>query len=365
MGDRLDTNEIARVDDAMVRKLSRHVLQEGDIVYPRRGDLNKRAIVTEREAGWLCGTGCLKISLPEGVIIPKFLFYYLKRPQTVYWLENNAVGATMLNLSASVLRNVPIEYPAPLTQRAIADTLSAYDHLIENNDRRIALLEESVHLLYREWFVNLRFPGGDRGVGGATSDGIPNGWESMPVTEAIHFNPKTPVQKGEIRPYIPMGSLSESSMIIEGIETRAVGGGAKFKSQDTLLARITPCLENGKTAYVSFMTDDATVATGSTEFIVMRSAKVNPRWVYCLARSHNFRQHAINSMSGSDGRQRVKPTAFENYEILLPPPSILRQFDEQAEPAFCQISTLTDQNEKLREARDELLPRLMNGSIPI
>ncbi len=105
------------------------------------------------------------------------------------------------------------------------------------------------------------------------------------------------------------------------------------------------------------------VATGSTEFIIMRSIQVTPYWVYCLARSYNFRQHAINSMVGSDGRQRVKPDCFEQYQVLFPPLQILKYFNNVAAPVFKQIKYLNSQNEKLKEARDLILPRLMNGSI--
>lgn len=135
--------------------------------------------------------------------------------------------------------------------------------------------------------------------------------------------------------------------------------------RSTLLARITPCLENGKTAFVQFMDDDDMVATGSTEFIVMPSTQVTPYWVYCLARSHNFRQHAINSMAGSDGRQRVKPECFEQYQVLFPPLQIIKNFDIIAFPIFKQIKYLSSQNQKLKQARDLLLPRLMNGSIAV
>ena len=122
VGDRIVTDSIARVDEAMVSKLSRHVLKVGDIIYPRRGDLNKRALIGEQEAGWLCGTGCIKISLPDSFIAPNYLFYYLKQPQVVRDIENNAVGATMLNLSATILRTIKIQYPDITTQQRIASS---------------------------------------------------------------------------------------------------------------------------------------------------------------------------------------------------------------------------------------------------
>ena len=360
--DRISTEKIACVADPMVRKLSKHALEVGDIVYPRRGDLDKRAFVTSEQEGWLCGTGCIRLRLPNEHLSPQFLFYYLKQPHVVKFIENKAIGATMLNLNTSILESVPVRYPYAKVQTRIADILSAYDDLIENNNRRMALLEEAIHLLYREWFVYLRFPGHERVE---VVDGVPEEWERSVASDLIGFNPRTLVTKDEVHSYVPMGSLSTSSMCLTDMEKRIPKGGAKFKSEDTLLARITPCLENGKTGYVQFLSTDEEIATGSTEFIVMRGVKVPPTWVYCLARSATFRQHAINSMTGSDGRQRVGRDSLEGFKLLLPPKQVLEEWKLVARPHFDQVHVLSTQNQRLREARDLLLPRLMNGSIVV
>lgn len=289
-----------------------------------------------------------------------FIKYYFDVMQTHY--KQISQGAAQDNLSQRKLLSLKIPAPSLPIQHKIAEILSAYDDLIANNERRIALLEEAMHLLYREWFVHLRFPGWEET---AVVDGVPEGWESKHLADVIEINPKTQYKRDEIRPFVPMGSLATNSMVISPIEERTAKGGAKFKNEDTLLARITPCLENGKTAYVQFMDDMEEVATGSTEFIVLRSKAVTPRWVYCLARSYNFRQTAINSMAGSDGRQRVKPNSIAEFEILNPPKQVLKKFDDIAAPTFHQIHILTQQNQKLREARDALLPRLMSGRIEV
>jgi len=287
---------------------------------------------------------------------PKFVSYLLR---TLSLKTQNAAGAVP-GINRNVLHKIPIVVPEFKIRERITEILSNYDLLIDNNTSRIALLEESIHRLYKEWFVYLRFPGCDRVK---VIDGVPEGWRRVTADQAVDFKPKTSVPKGVERPFVPMDSLSTNLMTIAQIDSRLIGGGAKFRNGDTLLARITPCLENGKTAFVQFMDDPAMVASGSTEFIVMRSKQVTPYWVYCLGRSYHFRQHAINSMAGSDGRQRVKPEALEQFELLLPPSPVLKKFDEIASPTFQQIQLLNSQAQKLREARDLLLPRLMNGSI--
>ncbi len=293
---------------------------------------------------------------------PMFIYYLLKYDIGKVKQADRGSASGRENVKKSAFADITIKVPPLETQQAIAKVLAPYDDLIENNTRRMALLEEAMHLLYREWFVRLHFPGHEHTP---IVDGVPAGWGKVSVTAVIDFKPQTPFPKDQLRPFIPMDSLSTNSMIIEGIEERPIEGGAKFMNGDTLLARITPCLENGKTAFVQFLESDQLVASGSTEFIVMRSISVSPFWTYCLARSHNFRQHAINSMVGSDGRQRVKPEAFEKYELAKPSNSILQHFDELVKPMFRQIQTLAEQNQRLREARDLLLPRLMNGAIPL
>lgn len=296
----------------------------------------------------------------EGVADVRFVKYFFSIVQERY--RRVAQGAAQDNLNQQKLLSFSIPAPDIQVQRRIADILSAYDDLIENNRRRMDLLEESIHLLYREWFVYLRFPGHERAE---ISDGVPEGWTRAPGKLAINFNPRTPIPKGRSRPYVPMGSLSTDSMRINDIQERVPKGGAKFRNGDTLLARITPCLENGKTGFVQFMDTSDDVASGSTEFIVMRGATVPPSWVYCLARSPDFRQEAINRMSGSDGRQRVDWKALAEVEILIPSAGIAAEFDRVADEVFREIRLLNKHNEKLREARDLLLPRLMDGRIPV
>jgi type I restriction enzyme S subunit len=283
---------------------------------------------------------------------PKFVYYFLK---TLSLERFNSGGATP-TLNRNHIHGLPVRVPDTKTQGRIAGILSAYDALIDNNTRRMALLEEALHLLYREWFVRLRFPGHERA---RRRKGIPEGWRRAAASELVTFNPRMDVEKGAERPFVPMEALVAGSMRIEGVETRAVGGGSRFKNGDTLLARITPCLENGKTGFVQFMDSGEEVASGSTEFIVMRARGSSPCWVYCLARSEPFRGHAIASMSGADGRQRVTVTALERFEFLVAPPRVYEAFDERARPLFSLVENLSRQNRLLARARDALLPRLL------
>lgn len=171
---RISEQSIARVTEEHVNRLNRHVIQEGDILYARRGDVGRCAYATSKEAGWLCGTGCLRVTTNTELADSKYVFYYLQQPVTIGWVEKHAIGATMLNLNTSILSNIPVSLPPLRTQHHIADILSSYDNLIENNQKQTKLLEEAAQRLYKEWFVDLRFPGYEDTL---VVNGVPKRWK--------------------------------------------------------------------------------------------------------------------------------------------------------------------------------------------
>lgn len=363
VGGKISEESIARVDKTHVERLCRHKIETGDILYSRRGDVGRCAYVTEKEVGWLCGTGCLRVTIDSEKADSRFVFFQLQHPDTVGWVEKHAVGATMLNLNTTILSSVPIRLPALEIQKRIADILSAYDDLIENNQKQIKLLEEAAQRLYKEWFVDLRFPGHENTK---IVDGVPEGWNWCKLEDAIRFDPKVTLTKERMKQFVPMSALSTSSMVLDEsqfTETTA-NSGSKFQNGDTLLARITPCLENGKTAYVSGLESDEG-AVGSTEYIVMRAKTINSYMVYLLARTVDFRQSAINSMSGSDGRQRVKSDKLKLLDYLHPTSELVEKFENVAGPIFEKIGKLSKQMQRAKQARDLLLPKLMNGEVEV
>ncbi|GIQ61629.1 type I restriction-modification system subunit S [Paenibacillus cisolokensis] len=293
----------------------------------------------------------------------KWLYYFLCSNMGKGQLFGNQKGSSQQFVSLTQLRQLQIPNPPRTTQLKITNVLSAYDDLIENNQKQIKLLEEAAMRLYKEWFVKLRFPGYERTK---IVDGVPEGWTLCKLQDVIEFNPVTKLNKNQPKKSLPMAALNTSTMIVDEsliVETTS-NSGSKFQNGDTLLARITPCLENGKTAFVNFLNPEEK-AVGSTEFIVMRSIKLNPFMVYCLARDDNFRQLAIKSMSGADGRQRVKVEDLKNADFLLPPNHLIESCINHMEPIFNKIKTLNKQCYLLRQARDKLLPRLISEEIEV
>lgn len=300
----------------------------------------------------------------QSQLITQFLYYAL-RPK-LSELRNISTGAATKFLTLTILNNTEIQIPPLPIQKRIAGILSAYDELIENSQRRIKILESMARGLYREWFVRFRFPGHENHPKVPSSLGdIPKGWEVKDLPICVDINPRVTVPRDGEKPFVPMGCLSNDSMLICNIESRQGNSGAKFRNGDTLFARITPCLENGKTGFVQFLPDLDSVAFGSTEFIVLRSRTLTPEFVYCLARSDEFRGVAIKSMSGATGRQRVQERCFDEFQIVQPPNKLLDKFTAIVSPSFRFVYKLHLQIQNLRRTRDLLLPRLLSGQIDL
>lgn len=293
------------------------------------------------------------------ILNTKFLSYAIN--QQLCLLKSMSAGSTTKFLTMRMLNNLSLFLPSVAYQNRIASILSAYDDLIENNQKQIKLLEEAAQRLYKEWFVDLRFPGWENTK---IVDGVPEGWTVTTLDDVIDFDPKVPLSKDRIKQFVPMSALSTNSMCLNlnEITFTQSNSGSKFQNGDTLLARITPCLENGKTAFVSGIISDEG-AVGSTEYIVMRSKKLNPYMVYLLARTNDFRQAAINSMSGSDGRQRAKVDKLKCLPYLLPLDNIIQKSLDLFKPIFSNIESLSIQSQRLDEIKNMLLSKLMNENM--
>jgi len=175
-------------------------------------------------------------------------------------------------------------------------------------------------------------------------------WREQKLSDFMDFNPYTPLSKGIIAKKVTMEKLIPFNRKIQGYEDAVFSGGAKFKNGDTLVARITPCLENGKTAYVDFL-DDEEVAFGSTEFIVLRAKEgiSDSRFIFYFAISDEFRDTAIQLMSGTSGRQRVDTEALKRKVFTLPPLPEQKAIAEVLSSLDDKIDLLTRQNKTLED----------------
>ena len=340
----------------------RYGLKCGDLVICEGGEPGRCAIWKEQIPNMKIQKALHRVRVHD-CLDYRYLFYWFLLAGKTGELDQYFTGATIKHMPGQKLKEVVIDKPPLEIQHRIADILSAYDDLIENNQKQIKLLEEAAQRLYKEWFVDLRFPGHENTK---IVDGVPEGWNWCKLEDAIQFDPKVTLTKERMKQFVPMSALSTSSMVLDEsqfTETTS-NSGSKFQNGDTLLARITPCLENGKTAHVSGLESDEG-AVGSTEYIVMRAKTINSYMAYLLARTDDFRQSAINSMSGSDGRQRVKSDKLKMLDYLHPTSELVEKFENVAEPIFEKICKLSKQMQQAKQARDLLLPKLMSGEVEV
>ena len=341
---RISTSSIARVEKQHVDRLSRHKIKEGDIIYARRGDVGKCAYTTVSQNGWLCGTGCLRVTIENSKANSKFVFFQLQKQETVGWVENHAVGSTMLNLNTSILGGIPIELPSIATQNKIVDTLSRYDSLIENYQKQIKLLEEAAQRLYKEWFVDLRFPGYENTP---VVDGVPEGWEKKKLGEVSEFRRgKTITKKDTIDGNIPV--------IAGGLEP------AYYCNKYNTSNRVITISGSGANAGFTRMyyenvwaSDCSYVDSASTEYI---------HFTYCFLLSN---KKAIDNMQKGSAQPHVYAKDINRLDVVVPDLSILDRFEFQASSIFDKIKNAVNQIKKLTEARDRLLPKLMSGEIEV
>lgn len=338
----ISEESIARVSKEHVERLEKHKIQEGDILYSRRGDVGRCAFASGREIGWLCGTGCLKVRFDKEKVEPKFVFYQLKKAETIGWVVNHAVGSTMLNLNTSILSAVPVDIPKIETQRKIVSILSAYDELIENNQKQIKLLEEAAQRLYKEWFVDLRFPGYEDVE---IVYGVPEGWRKANLPEIA------PIVTG--KKDANFGTVNGKYLFFTCAQEPIKAPSYSFDCNAVILAG------NG----------DFNVKLYRGQFEAYQRTYVfsphNSKRLYLLyyAVKESMRQ-LFQGASGSTIKFLTK-RMLEEILVFVPDKEVLELFNQNCELFQSKIEALKAQITLAQEARDRLLPKLMSGEIEV
>ena len=364
------------------QRTKRATPRTGDLVITREAPMGEVCMIPD---GLRCCLGQRMVLLrPRSVTTDsRYLLYALQStPVQQSILLHDGTGSTVSNLRIPLLENLPIPSHALPEQRAIAHILGTLDDKIELNRRMNATLEAMARALFKSWFVdfdpvrakmegsdtglpkqiNHLFP--DRMVDSELGD-IPNGWPLTPLSELMEFNPSRPLRKGQVAPYLDMASMPTSGHVPESVVERPFGSGMRFANGDTLLARITPCLENGKTAFVDFLNDDE-VGWGSTEYVVMTPLPPFPKvFAYCLARSQTFREFAIQNMSGTSGRQRVQAAALSGFSVPRPSDAVASEFGRVVQSLLELASRAVNECRQLGSIRDALLPKLISGDMRV
>ena len=379
------------------RKVETRLLRPNDIVIevsggsPTSGQHTGRALFVTKEmidqlgGSVIPASFCRLLRLDGSEIDSRYVTYQiagLHLSGEIGQFENQSTGLANFQFQKFIDSVSP--YISEVTeQHRISDVLGCLDARIRHNRALAAKLEAIARRLFKSWFVDFDpvrakvagekpfgladdiaalFP--DRFVDSELGE-IPEGWSVTTLGEAFDINPKRTLSKGTMAPYLDMANTPTTGHVPDQIINRAFSSGSKFINGDTLLARITPCLENGKAAFVDFLEDKA-VGWGSTEFIVMRpKAKLPEYFGYLLARYEPFKAHAIASMSGTSGRQRVQPDSLATWELVLPSETVAMAFGQIVESMRALIASANEEIRVLRNIRDLLLPRLISGKLRV
>ncbi|WP_319760607.1 restriction endonuclease subunit S [Maridesulfovibrio sp.] len=356
-GRNLDLTDFVYVSDFKVQEdLSSNLAYPGDLVFTQRGTLGQVALIPiEGEfERYVVSQSQMKMTVNEHKADPLFLYYYFSSHEAVNRILSYTSSSGVPHINLTVLRNFEVPTPPLKIQNRIASVLSAYDELIENNRRRIQLLEESARLLYKEWFVRLRFPGHEHVK---VADGVPEGWEKKPLSYIAN---------------ITMGQSPKSEFYnTDGLGIPFHQGvkdfGHRFPSNNTYCTAMKRIAEAGDILFsvrapvgrINVATEKIVIGRGLS---AIRSIRNQQSFLLYNLKNHFFKEDMIGA--GAIYAAITKKDLY-NVELLQPSDSIIEMFLDHVNPIDRQIDVITNQTAALAQARDILIPKLMNGEVGV
>ena len=361
--------DIAKINERYIHDTERKITKEGiknssakllkkdTIIISSRGTVGELCLIPFEMS---CNQSCYALEVIPEFLRPLYLFYILKSLKKVY--AQIAHGTIFDTITKTTFDEIKIDLPSLAEQDKLIPKLDTLDSKIENLQKQNKILEQIAQTIFKSWFVDFddqaEFADSELGK-------IPKGWKVVNMPEIIEINPSRSLKKNSLAPYLGMTDIPIYSSRISRFYLRIFTSGTKFINGDTLVARITPSLENGKTAFVDFLQNNE-VGWGSTEYIVLRPRNpLPPEYGYCFARTDEFRSHAIANMTGTSGRQRVPENCFDDYKVVAPPIGLAETFGKISKKLFLKIRENGEMCDVLTTLRDSLLPKLMSGEIRV
>lgn len=373
---------IARITSEKRSTLQRHILKQGDIVFSRRGDVTRFALVSQREAGWICGTGCLKITLGESrLVAPEYMACLLALQESKDWLVQHAVGATMPNLNTSILSALPVRLPDIETQIRVTEVLGTLKDRIDNLRQTNVTLEAITQALFKSWFVDfdpVRAKAEGRepeGMDAATAalfpsdfedselGPIPGGWTAGTVGDITTLNASKWTSKkrpSKVR-YVDLSGVTQNRIEtctefdFDAAPSRARN---QLREGDTIVGTVRP----GNRAY-AYIHEPEENLTGSTGFAVLSPNKpALSSFVYLASTSDEAIERLANLADGA-AYPAVRPGVVADTPCTLPSDCVMEAFAQIATPVLEGIAKNNARAVALAALRDTLLPRLISGKL--
>jgi len=348
LGDnKIDPRRMARISSERASQLSRHHLQVGDIVYSRRGDVTRRALVRDYDAEMICGTGCLRVRVDPSKADSRYVSYALGTPTAKEWIVRHAVGATMANLNTNILSALPLELPDLPEQRRVAKVLEALDEKIAANRRIInggLSLMDAVYSQIDKTRSSKTFSDvASLGGGGTPSTKDEALWDGE-----LRWATPTDVT-GLDGPWLLSTERRISRLGLEKITSKMYPRGSILMSSRASIG------------YYALAAEPTAVNQG---FIVVNAKvdQVPQSWLFAQLRSRT--SEFIAWANGATFLELPKGI-FRSLCVDLPEPAQLAAFDCFADPLLRRLEAAQNENNRLANARDEFLPHLMTGRITV
>ncbi|HXH41599.1 MAG TPA: restriction endonuclease subunit S [Thermoanaerobaculia bacterium] len=375
---------IAKITLEDAERLKRYRVRPGDIVYSRRGDVERRALIRDAEDGWLCGTGCLRVRFGDEQVNPVYASYYLGDPNVRAWIVRHAHGATMANLNTAILSALPFVLPPLPEQRDIAHILCTLDDKIELNRRMNETLQAMARALFKSWFVDFdpvraKAEGRDTGLPqpiayifpNSFEDSelgkIPKGWSVGPILNTARLlsggTPKTdhPEYWGGDICWASAKDVSQcADAFLVATERMITQRGLEESATQLVPALSSAVVARGATTGRMALLGDA-MAMNQTCY-ALESITGQPFTLYC-----HLRQEIDKLVHGAHGSvfDTITTSTFATSAVVLPAKAILLAFEDNVGPLFHRILTGTKESSTLANLRDTLLPRLISGELRV
>ena len=318
----------------------------GDIIFVNKGTPGKVCMVPD-PIEFCIAQDMIALRANDKKIYNKYLFAVLRSERIQKQIYNTNVGDVIPHFKKQFLDQLLIPIPPREIQEFIGNLYYQLSYKIELNKQINDNLEQQAQAAFNNIVANY------------------SECETINLSEIAALNPKRTIAKGTLARSIEMAQLPTSGSFPAGWDMKEYNGGMKFQNGDTLMARITPCLENGKVAYINFLEENE-VAFGSTEYIVIApKGAIAPEVFYFLTRHNDFIDFAVKNMNGSSGRQRVSAETIGTYKLPIISPEDIIVLETIAKEALNKIKYNSLENIRLSEMRDTLLPKLMSGEIKI
>ena len=372
---RIEEDGIARVSNAMADQLRRHRVRLGDIIFSRRGEVDKCAVVTDREVDWLCGTGCLLARVDPKIADPRYIGYHISLPETRAWLRQNAVGLVMTNLNTGILERIPIHAPDRQEQVVIADLLASLDAKIDLNRQMAATLEDMARALFKSWFVDFdpvhaKTEGRDTGLPagiaalfpvGFDDGGLPKGWTWKRADEIARSVRSTadPKAMPPETPYVGLEHLPRKSLGMRdhGYAKEVESGKLNFKTGDLLFGKLRPYFHK-----VSVMPFEG---IASSDIFIFRAKSEKYRALMYFGFSEEGFVTSASGASTGTRMPRADWSHMSEQQVASDDGKILEAFNEIALSHVTQIGEQLAECQKLEQLRDALLPKLLSGELRV